>query len=228
MRLRRRRDEPVPEPSSASDASIDPGADRPADTAPTEERNGGPHDLADPGIAAAVESDPAYVDLGALRVKLRQGVELRINTDPTTGAVLAVVFATGEGSVELRVFAAPRSGGVWEGVRTEITEQFEKRGGTARERDGAYGPELVAALPVTLPDGRTGAQPSRIVGIEGPRWLLRATFLGRPAVDPDSGGVLESALRDVVVVRGTEPMAPREPLLLRLPANAQPYTAPPD
>jgi hypothetical protein len=39
--------------------------------------------------------------------------------------------------------------------------------------------------------------------------------------------VLESALRDVVVVRGTEPMAPREPLLLRLPENAQPYTAPP-
>jgi hypothetical protein len=174
-----------------------------------------------------VENDSAYVDLGALRVKMRQEAELRINTDPDTGAVLAVVFGTAEGSVELRVFAAPRSGGVWEGVRTEIAEQFTKRGGTVRERDGAYGVELMAALPVTLPDGRAGAQPSRIVGIEGPRWLLRATFLGRPAVQPNSAGVLESALRDVVVVRGTEPMAPREPLLLRLPENAQPYTAPP-
>jgi hypothetical protein len=183
--------------------------------------------VAAPGVAAVLESDPAYVDLGALRVKMRQGVELRINTDPNTGAVLAVVFATAEGSVELRVFAAPRSGGVWDGVRTEIAEQFEKRGGTARERDGAYGVELVAALPVTLPDGRSGAQPSRIVGIEGPRWLLRATFLGRPAVEPDPDAVLESALRDVVVVRGTDPMAPREPLVLRLPADAQPYTAPP-
>jgi hypothetical protein len=200
------------------------GADEQADQAPVDP---GPHDMAAPGIAAIVEDDPAYVDLGALRVKMRQGIELRINTDPNTGAVLAVVFATAEGSVELRVFAAPRSGGVWEGVRTEIAEQFAKRGGTARERDGDYGIELMAALPVTLPDGRAGAQPSRIVGIEGPRWLLRATFLGRPAVQPDSDGTLESALRDVVVVRGTEPMAPREPLILRLPANAQPYTAPP-
>ena len=226
MRLRRRRDET---PASESDRTSDgtgPGVEGSADVTPAE-GGFGPHDVAAPGIAAVVENDPAYVDLGALRVKMRQGLELRINTDPASGAVIAVVFATAEGSVELRVFAAPRSGGVWEGVRAEITEQFAKRGGSARERDGTYGVELMAALPVTLPDGRAGAQPSRIVGIEGPRWLLRATFLGRPALQPDSDGVLESALRDVVVVRGTEPMAPREPLVLRLPANAQPYTAPP-
>lgn len=225
MRLRRRRDEPASDAGTPPD-STDPVADEPAGQTPPGGALG-PHDVAAPGVAAALESDPAYVDLGALRVRMRQGVELRINTDPNTGAVLAVVFATAEGSVELRVFAAPRSGGVWDGVRTEIAEQFEKRGGTARERDGAYGIELVAALPVTLPDGRSGAQPSRIVGIEGPRWLLRATFLGRPAVEPDPDAVLESALRDVVVVRGTDPMAPREPLVLRLPADAQPYTAPP-
>jgi hypothetical protein len=225
VRLRRRRDEPA-EPDQTS-RDTEPGAEGSADPERAE-GGAGPHDVAAPGIADVVENDAAYVDLGALRVKMRQGVELRINTDPASGAVIAVVFATAEGSVELRVFAAPRSGGVWEGVRAEIAEQFAKRGGSARERDGAYGVELMAALPVTLPDGRAGAQPSRIVGIEGPRWLLRATFLGRPALQPDSDGVLESALRDVVVVRGTEPMAPREPLVLRLPANAQPYTAPPD
>lgn len=218
--MRRRRD---------GAAAADPSADELSAEDSTEvsaERDIGPHDLLSPGVAALAE-DPAYVDLGALRVRMRQDLELRINTDPNSGAVLAVVFADAEGSVELRVFAAPRSGGVWEGVRSEIVEQLTKRGGTVRERDGAYGIELLAALPVTLPDGRSGAQPSRIVGIEGPRWLLRATFLGRPAVAPDSDGALEGALRDVVVVRGTEPMAPREPLVLRLPANAQPYTAPP-
>jgi hypothetical protein len=226
VRLRRRRDEPA-EPDQTS-RDTEPGAAEGSADPERAEGGAGPHDVAAPGIADVVENDAAYVDLGALRVKMRQGVELRINTDPASGAVIAVVFATAEGSVELRVFAAPRSGGVWEGVRAEIAEQFAKRGGSARERDGAYGVELMAALPVTLPDGRAGAQPSRIVGVEGPRWLLRATFLGRPALQPDSDGVLESALRDVVVVRGTEPMAPREPLVLRLPANAQPYTAPPD
>jgi len=221
VRMRRRRDESASAPDD-TDIGVEESAAHPSG-----EVGVGPHDLSAPGVAAALENDPAYVDLGALRVRMRQGVELRINTDPTSGAVLAVVFATPEGSVELRVFAAPRSGGVWDGVRTEIADQFAKRGGTTREREGAYGVELMAALPVTRPDGRAGAQPSRILGIEGPRWLLRATFLGRPAVDPDADGVLQSALRDVVVVRGTEPMAPREPLVLRLPANAQPYTEPP-
>jgi hypothetical protein len=63
-----------------------------------------------------------------------------------------------------------------------------------------------------------------VLGIEGPRWLLRATFLGRPAVQPQPDGDLESALRDVVVVRGTGPMAPREPLPLVMPSNAKPVS----
>ncbi len=32
----------------------------------------------------------------------------------------------------------------------------------------------------SMPDGSPAMQPSRIVGVNGPRWLLRATFLGGP------------------------------------------------
>jgi Protein of unknown function (DUF3710) len=52
--------------------------------------------------------------------------------------------------------------------------------------------------------------------------MLRASFLGTAATAPDPDGVLELALRDVVVVRGSAPMPPRAPLPLRLPGNAQP------
>jgi len=38
--------------------------------------------------------------------------------------------------------------------------------------------------------------------------------------------VIESALRDVVVVRGTEAMAPGDPLPLRLPEGAEPMAPP--
>ena len=215
MRIRRRRDDPAATPDPpAAEVIGDTEADPATDAEPS-----GPRDVSE--VDEDLGDDPSYVDLGALQVKLRQGVDLRLNTDPATGSVLAVVFGVRDASVELRAFAAPRSGGSWEGVRAEIVEEFVKRGGNARQRDGEYGPELLAALPVTMPDGRQGAQPSRIVGIEGPRWLLRATFLGRAAVAPDPDGVLESAVRDVVVVRGSEPMAPREPLPLRLPPNAQ-------
>jgi hypothetical protein len=219
VRIRRRRDDPTsssgpPAVDEVADAEVTGDADATAGAKPS-----GPRDVSE--VEEDLADDPAIVDLGALQVKLRQGVDLRLNTDPSSGAVIAVVFGVSDASVELRAFAAPRSGGSWEGVRAEIIAEFAKRGGTARERDGEYGPEVLAALPVTLPDGRQGAQPSRIVGIEGARWLLRATFLGKAAVAPDPDGVLESAVRDVVVVRGSEPMAPREPLPLRLPPNAQ-------
>jgi len=50
--------------------------------------------------------------------------------------------------------------------------------------------------------------------------LLRASFLGA-AIDPDLAGDLAGVLRDVVVVRGTDPMAPRDMLALRVPTGPQ-------
>jgi Protein of unknown function (DUF3710) len=51
---------------------------------------------------------------------------------------------------------------------------------------------------------------------------LRATYLGTAATESDPDGPLESAVRDVVVVRGGVAMAPREPIPLRLPPGAGP------
>jgi hypothetical protein len=52
--------------------------------------------------------------------------------------------------------------------------------------------------------------------------------MGR-AVEPAAATVLEDMFRDVVVVRGSAPMAPRDPLPLALPASAQlPGDAPAD
>ncbi len=136
------------------------------------------------------------------------------------------MLTNNEGAVELRPFAAPRGGGIWEDIRKQIAAETARRGGTATEADGPYGTELRVVMPAKTPDGQPATQPSRVLGIEGPRWLLRATLLGRPAVEPDPDGELESALRDVVVVRGTGPMAPREPLPLVMPSNAKPVSRP--
>ena len=63
--------------------------------------------------------------------------------------------------------------------------------------------------------------PARFVGVDGPRWFLRGLVTGPAAVDPEQAGPVEAALRDVVVVRGSEPMAVRDPLALALPNEAQ-------
>jgi hypothetical protein len=128
--------------------------------------------------------------------------------------------------MELRPFAAPRGGGIWDDLRKQIAAETARRGGTASEAEGPYGAELHVVMPATTSEGKAATQPSRVLGIEGPRWLLRVTLLGRPAVEPRPDGDLEAALRDVVVVRGTGPMAPREPLPLSMPSNAQPVARP--
>ncbi|HYJ69218.1 MAG TPA: DUF3710 domain-containing protein [Nocardioidaceae bacterium] len=162
------------------------------------------------------------IDLGGLIVIGRSGLELRLQTDQATGTVGAAMLVSKDGAVELRVFAASRSGGMWDDIRREIAAEASNRGGTATEADGPYGTELRVKVPIKAADGRQGTQTSRIVGIEGPRWLLRATYLGDAATESDPDGALESAVRDVVVVRGGVAMPPREPIPLRLPPGAEP------
>jgi len=166
--------------------------------------------------------DPATVDLGGLIITGRPELELRLQTDQATGTVGAAMLVSQAGAVELRAFAASRSGGVWDDIRREIAAEASNRGGTATETDGPYGPELRVKVPVKTQDGRNATQNSRIAGIEGPRWLLRATYLGQAAGDPNPDDPLELAVRDVVVVRGGMAMAPREPIPLRLPPGAAP------
>lgn len=182
-------------------------------------RSQGPWDLAEVTVD---EQDATRINLGGLIVTGRPGIELRLQVDEKSQAVAAVLLTGPEGAVELRPFAAPRNGEIWDDIRRQIAAETARRGGTATEADGAYGKELRVVMPVTTPDGKSATQPSRVMGIAGPRWLLRATFLGRPAMHPDHAGEIESALRDVIVVRGNEPMAPGDPLPLVMPSNATP------
>ncbi|WP_139978409.1 DUF3710 domain-containing protein [Nocardioides litoris] len=202
MRFRRK--------SSAEDAPAE-AEGTPAE--PTE----GPYD------ADAVPDDGLErVDLGSLLIAPAEGRELRMQVDEASGAVQAVILAGAEGAIELRAFAAPRNGDLWSEVRPKIAADMSQRGGTASEREGRFGTELQCQIQVRRPEGN-GVQVSRIVGINGPRWLLRATFLGRPAIelDTDDTRQWEHLLTTVAVQRGTGPMMVGEPLPLVLPESAR-------
>lgn len=179
-------------------------------------RHDGPWDLSERSPSA----DEQYVDLGPLLVRVRVGLDIQMPTDGDGGEIGSVVLVADDAALELRGFAATRSGGLWDEVRDDLIIEVERLGGECDQVDGLFGPELHVRVPVDLPDGEKGFQPSRIVGIEGPRWLLRATFLGAAGLEPSDEGLLMDALRDVIVNRGAEPRIPRESLLLRLPPNA--------
>ena len=178
----------------------------------------GPYDADElPAEAATLER----IDLGSLLIPPVEGLELRLQVEETTGEVAAVLLTNEEGALELRAFAAPRGADLWGEVLPQLAADVQQRGGQVGEREGTFGRELVCQLGVALPDGEQGVQPSRIIGVNGPRWLLRATFLGRPAVEMEAGEAWEQVLRHVVVNRGRGAMPKGEALPLVIPADAR-------
>jgi hypothetical protein len=117
------------------------------------------------------------------------------------------------------VFAAPRSAGLWEQVAEEIAENAVAAGGTAETAVEPHGLELRLTLPG---DAEDGPQQQRLWGFDGPRWMLRANMAGRAAMDEEAGDRLRSIMAGIVVTRGSEPRAPREPLPLHLPPGMTP------
>ncbi len=161
------------------------------------------------------------VDLGSLVITPEPSRELRLQVDEASGAVQSVVLAGPDGAVELRAFAAPRNGDLWSEVRPQIAADMAQRGGTATEREGPFGTELLCHAVIQRPDGTKVAQPSRIIGVNGPRWLLRATLLGRPAVEPDSAEGWEATITKVAVRRGAHALPVGETLPVTVPENAR-------
>ncbi|HEV7146188.1 MAG TPA: DUF3710 domain-containing protein [Pedococcus sp.] len=173
---------------------------------------GGPFDSADVDL----RSDER-LDLGALRIRGVAGMELRLEVEEETQQVVGATAVMGDSAVQLQAFAAPRSAGIWDSIRQEIAESIVSQGGTADEERGEFGRELRTRMPSAGPDGRTVFAPARFVGVDGPRWFLRAVFSGRAAIDDEAAAPLVAVVRNTVVVRGDAAMAPREMLVLRLP-----------
>ncbi len=198
------------EATSADEPTEQEGEETDEDTA------GGPFDVDD-----LPDDDVNRVDLGSLLIEPEQGRELRLQVDEASGAVQSVVLAGQDGAIEIRAFAAPRNGDLWSEVRPQIAADMAQKGGTATERDGRFGPELVCQVQVKRKEGGTATQPSRIIGINGPRWLLRATFFGKPALEPDTAGDWEDTVTKIAVRRGDHAMPVGEPLPVTLPDEAQ-------
>jgi hypothetical protein len=164
-----------------------------------------------------VEERGARIDLGALWIPGRDGMELRMELDQTSGVVTAAAVTLTGSTLQMQVFAAPRSEGIWDGIRTEIAESVTQQGGSVDDLPGPFGRELLARLPVRTEDGRTGSRPARFIGHDGPRWFLRGVLTGRAAVDPQDAVALEGLFADVVVLRGTDARVPRELIALTMP-----------
>lgn len=187
----------------------------PATASGTVDRSQGPFDVSE------VDGRDGRVDLGALWMQGVPGMELRLEVDQNTQQVNAATAVIRDSALQVQAFAAPRSGGLWAEIRSELASAIETQGGTAEEREGDLGTELRTRMPSSGPDQRTVFAPATFLGVDGPRWFLRGVLSGRAAIDDAAAAPLLEVFRAAVVVRGTEPMAPRELLPLALPREAE-------
>lgn len=174
----------------------------------------GPWDAAD-----APERETPLLELGALHVPVPPETEVRVDVSPE-GEVVAATLVQGESSLQVNVFAAPRSEGIWAEVRAEIRDALNGSGGQAEEVEGRYGTELTAVVPTEVAGQGVVMAPARFLGVDGPRWFLRGLVTGPAATDEALAAPLLDAMREIVVVRGNDPMAVRDPLPLVLPVEA--------
>ena len=221
--FRRRKDQQSVE---AEETVETPEVEAAPELTPELARPEGPWDDAD-----APQDEVNRIDLGGLRVPVPPETEVRVDVSPE-GEVVAATLVRGTTAMQVNAFAAPRRGGIWGEVRDEIAVALREGGGQAQDGEGPYGVELHAQVPA-----EAGFAPARFLGVDGPRWFLRALITGPGATDPVLAEPLLAALKDCVVVRGGEAMAVRDPLPLRLPkevtaaaeasADAEPEPLPP-
>lgn len=203
MRLRRRAD---------ATESEDVATDVDVQEDPTQDA-GGPRDAAD------LASLDGYLDFGSLLVPVTDA-ELRLNIDEATGRVMSLAWLTEDAGLEVSVFAAPRTPGVWDELRPELIADATQRGGTVDQATGPYGAEVICSLPVQLPDGTGAIQATRIFAFQGSRWLLRGALMGRPVTEPGAADPWYALFGALVVRRGGAAMPVGEALELRLPPEA--------
>jgi uncharacterized protein DUF3710 len=175
--------------------------------APT--RESGPWDADEP------HPEADRIDLGGLRLPHNPDFDVRLASlgDQHVG----VVVLYDESSLQLQALAAPRSSGLWDEIKSKILGQAKH----LEEQEGPFGSELTGEMKA---DGES--RPARYIGIDGPRWFLLAVISGKAAADETVAAPYIDFIKDVVVVRGEEPMAREEPISLRRPNEQQGGEAP--
>ncbi|MEZ2189017.1 DUF3710 domain-containing protein [Corynebacterium sp. CCM 9204] len=146
------------------------------------------------------------LNLGSLVVPLPRGSEVQVEMGDNGPRMLHII--TVHGRITPVAFAAPRSAGQWRESTREIAEGMRNDGLEVRIEQGPWGREVV---------GAAGEAVIRIIGVDGPRWMLRMT-LAAPAGSADELAQLgREVTARTFVHRGDGPLPAGQSLPVALP-----------
>lgn len=165
----------------------------------------------------------SVIDFGSMRIPRESGVEIQVQAQQDTGAIVQVTLVAGQSAVQVQPFAAPKSGGLWDDVRDQLRSQINGSGGLVEDSDGPFGVELHAQVR----QEKGGMQPIRFAAVEGDRWLLRAVFMGGASRPGPGATTLEALVQSIEVIRGEGALPVGTPLPLNLPGPDVPAESEP-
>lgn len=210
------------EAPGASGTEVD-FAGRPEDP-PDPEKDADRHRANGPWDSTEQAPDIQRMDLGAVRIPVRSGVEIQVNVAQQQNRIIGVTLRTQGSALQVQPFAAPKSSGVWEEMREELRSQVTSQGGKVEDFEGTFGPELRAVVPVTGKkddQGRQMGERVRFIGVDGPRWVLHGVIRGEGASKAEAMAEVEELFQQIVVARGDTPMPPRDMLPIVVPQEIQ-------
>jgi len=178
---------------------------------PLDRQSAGPFD-----ITELVQVRPS-IDFGAIQLPLRDDVVYKLEVEEATSKIVALTLEYNGSALQLQAFSAPASEGVWHEIRSSLEQSIVAQNGRTEQVVGPLGPELNAQIPNV--DG--GFRLAKFIGVDGPKWFLRGVISGLALGDVLSMSHVIDIFRSVAVVRGSQPMPPKELLELVAPAGAQ-------
>ncbi|ORA18565.1 DUF3710 domain-containing protein [Mycobacterium arosiense] len=196
----------TPKDDDASSADI-PAADKvaaPDADEPAPEELEGPFDIEDFDDPAVAEL--ARLDLGSVLIPMPEAGQLQVELTET-GVPSAVWVVTPNGRFTIAAYAAPKTGGLWREVASELAESLRNDSAQVSIKDGPWGREVVG----------TAAGVVRFIGVDGYRWMIRCVINGPHETMEALEQEARAALADTVVRRGDTPLPVRTPLTVQLP-----------
>ncbi|WP_405860753.1 DUF3710 domain-containing protein [Streptomyces sp. NBC_01515] len=158
----------------------------------------GPWDATETPVSAGVER----LDYGVLRVPLLEGAGM--HPLMAGGRAVGVIVSLGDAAFSVQAFRVP-VGPAWRKTLPKIIQGIRDQGGTAEEAESSLGSEVRARIYV-VKDGQRVLQPTRIIGCDGPGWLLRGSYGGPAAltdlVDPRAHHLFTQTVVDLSAAEG--------------------------
>ena len=158
-------------------------------------------DFDDPSVA-----ELARLDLGSVLIPMPEAGQLQVELTET-GVPSAVWVVTPNGRFTIAAYAAPKTGGLWREVASELADSLRKDSASVSIKDGPWGREVVG----------TASGVVRFIGVDGYRWMIRCVVNGPHETFEALDAEARAALADTVVRRGDTPLPVRTPLAVQLP-----------